>query len=104
MFKHAFGLALMLCLSGASSVLSAQSLGRIDFPTSGKPAAQAHFVKGVLLLHSFEFDDAGDRDIANVPFEHGCRSLVSEDVLSTGTVSKPVTEAHVGLGSPGGLC
>jgi tetratricopeptide (TPR) repeat protein len=60
MFKHAFGLALILCLSGASSVLSAQSLGRIDFPTSGKPAAQAHFVKGVLLLHSFEFDDAAE--------------------------------------------
>jgi tetratricopeptide (TPR) repeat protein len=61
MFKLAFGLALMLCLSGASSSpASAQSLGRIDFPTSGKAAAQPHFVKGVLLLHSFEFDDAAE--------------------------------------------
>jgi len=33
-------------------------LGRITFPNSGSPAAQAPFVKGVLLLHSFEYDDA----------------------------------------------
>jgi tetratricopeptide (TPR) repeat protein len=34
------------------------TLGKIDFPTSGAPAAQKHFVEGVLYLHSFEFDDA----------------------------------------------
>jgi len=42
-------------------VLSAQtnpSLGRISFPTSGSSPAQAPFVRGVLLLHSFEYDDA----------------------------------------------
>ncbi len=33
-------------------------LGRIDFPTSGFAAAQPAFLKGVLLLHSFEYDDA----------------------------------------------
>lgn len=33
-------------------------LGRIDFPTSGPPEAQKHFLRGVLLLHSFEYDDA----------------------------------------------
>jgi tetratricopeptide (TPR) repeat protein len=33
-------------------------LGRIAFPTSGAPTAQAAFVRGVLLLHSFEYDDA----------------------------------------------
>src|SRR5262245_65213225 len=44
--------------------LSAQSapapppLGRISFPTSGSPRAQQSFVRGVLLLHSFEYDDA----------------------------------------------
>ncbi|HEX2442359.1 MAG TPA: hypothetical protein VHJ77_00320, partial [Vicinamibacterales bacterium] len=36
----------------------AQSLGRIDFPTSGSPAAQPLFVRGVLALHNFEYDDA----------------------------------------------
>lgn len=35
-----------------------QGLGRIDFPTSGTPAAQARFERGVLYLHSFEYDDA----------------------------------------------
>jgi hypothetical protein len=33
-------------------------LGRIAFPTSGSAQAQPAFVRGVLLLHSFEFDDA----------------------------------------------
>ena len=33
-------------------------LGTIDFPTSGAEAAQDAFMEGVLLLHSFEFDDA----------------------------------------------
>jgi tetratricopeptide (TPR) repeat protein len=47
-------------------VLSAQapaprpSLGRISFPNSGAAAAQAPFIRGVLLLHSFEYDDAID--------------------------------------------
>jgi tetratricopeptide (TPR) repeat protein len=42
--------------------LQAQSpgLGRISFPTSGSPAAQPLFIRGVLLLHSFEYDDAID--------------------------------------------
>ena len=35
-----------------------QELGSIDFPTSGSAAAQPHFIKGVLLMHSFEYDDA----------------------------------------------
>jgi tetratricopeptide (TPR) repeat protein len=34
------------------------SLGEIHFPTSGAPAAQPDFERGVLLLHSFEYDDA----------------------------------------------
>ncbi|MGB7069573.1 MAG: tetratricopeptide repeat protein [Pyrinomonadaceae bacterium] len=33
-------------------------LGEISFPTSGTAEAQAHFVRGVLLLHSFEYDRA----------------------------------------------
>ena len=35
-------------------------LGRIDFPTSGAPEAQEHFIRGALLLHSFEYDDAAE--------------------------------------------
>lgn len=33
-------------------------LGTIHFPNSGKPAAQADFIRGVALLHSFEYLDA----------------------------------------------
>jgi len=35
-----------------------EELGRIDFPTSGSAEAQKRFLRGALLLHSFEFDDA----------------------------------------------
>jgi tetratricopeptide (TPR) repeat protein len=38
--------------------LSPQPLGRISFPTSGSAQAQPLFVRGVLFLHSFEYDDA----------------------------------------------
>lgn len=30
----------------------------IDFPTSGKPEAQEHFIKGVWLLHNFDYNRA----------------------------------------------
>jgi hypothetical protein len=33
-------------------------LGTITFPTSGSAAAQPHFVRGVLFMHSFEYDSA----------------------------------------------
>jgi tetratricopeptide (TPR) repeat protein len=33
-------------------------LGTIDFPNSGAPAARAPFIRGVLLLHSFEYGPA----------------------------------------------
>jgi tetratricopeptide (TPR) repeat protein len=36
----------------------APRLGRIAFPTSGSAPAQPAFLRGVLLLHSFEYDDA----------------------------------------------
>ena len=55
-----------LLIAAAAAALSAQAppspssnkLGRIDFSTSGTPDAQAHFLTGALLLHSFEFEDA----------------------------------------------
>ena len=52
--------ALGLALSCVSSAALAQSprLGTIDFPTSGPPAAQVHFVRGALFLHSFEYGSA----------------------------------------------
>src|SRR5947207_1398665 len=49
--------ALLFCLR-SSGQTHASSLGRISFPNSGSAAAQPPFVRGVLLLHSFEYDDA----------------------------------------------
>jgi len=45
---------------GTPTVTDAQqrALGTIDFPNSGSQSAQQPFVEGVLLLHSFEFEDA----------------------------------------------
>src|SRR5262245_33384626 len=44
-----------LCL--VPRLLAAQ-LGTVRFPNSGSPAAQADFLKGVALLHSFVYDQA----------------------------------------------
>jgi tetratricopeptide (TPR) repeat protein len=38
----------------------ASDLGKIEFPTSGSAAAQKHFLRGALLLHSFEYEDAAE--------------------------------------------
>ena len=42
----------------ARPVAAQDKLGTISFPTSGSKAAQADFIRGVLLLHSFEYQDA----------------------------------------------
>ncbi len=56
-----FPLALLAVVSwGGYPYVSAAQLGRLDFPTSAGPEAQAEFVRGMLLLHSFEYDDAAE--------------------------------------------
>ena len=51
---------ILIALIFLTNLVSAQpeDLGTIRFPTSGSPAAQEEFLKGVLLLHSFEYEDA----------------------------------------------
>jgi tetratricopeptide (TPR) repeat protein len=44
--------------SPTPSTPPATGLGELDFPTSGAPGAQPAFLRGVLLLHSFEYEDA----------------------------------------------
>ncbi len=46
--------------AAVSSISPGADLGRIDFPTSGSPAAQERFLRGALLLHSFEYEDAAE--------------------------------------------
>lgn len=43
-----------------SAPLAAQQLGTINFPTSAPATAQAPFVRGVLFLHSFEYESAAN--------------------------------------------
>jgi len=59
-------LVLLAALTLASLNVRAQQaeLGSIDFPTSGAAAAQPAFLKGVLLMHSFEYDDAKEAFVA----------------------------------------
>ena len=47
---------MLLLAAGASG----QDLGETAFSNSGAPEAQAPFLRGLLLLHSFEYDDARD--------------------------------------------
>ena len=49
---------LHLALTFSLQAQPAAGLGRIAFPTSGPAEAQKHFIRGVLLLHSFEYKPA----------------------------------------------
>ncbi|MFZ1699874.1 MAG: hypothetical protein WBO10_15610 [Pyrinomonadaceae bacterium] len=42
----------------AKTISADANLGEINFPTSGPADAQKHFIRGVLLLHSFEYGSA----------------------------------------------
>lgn len=65
-------LSAALAMVLVSSALSAQErhshppspglkLGTVNFPNSGKPAAQESFLRGVALLHSFEYEEAAEQ-------------------------------------------
>ena len=58
--RRAFFFAAALAFSFAASGQPAGDLGHSDFRTSGSPGAQKHFLRGALLLHSFEFGDAAE--------------------------------------------
>ena len=53
-------LVLLLATTPLTATAGESDLGKIHFPTSGSPEAQEHFLRGALLLHSFEYDDARD--------------------------------------------
>ena len=53
-------LVLLLAITPLAATAGESELGKIHFPTSGSPEAQEHFLRGALLLHSFEYDDARD--------------------------------------------
>ena len=43
------------------SAASSLKLGTVHFPNSGKPAAQEAFLRGIALLHSFEYEEAAEQ-------------------------------------------
>ena len=47
----------LLCV-GATAEAQFDSVGALDFPTSGSPEAQEHFLRGVAILHSFGWKQA----------------------------------------------
>ena len=49
---------ILLALAIAAPLMAGSKLGVIDFPNSGSAAAQEPFLRGVLLMHNFEYDDA----------------------------------------------
>jgi hypothetical protein len=63
MYKPAVSLALIasvLALLATAPRAQVPQLGTVDFPTSGTPQAQEHFLRGVAALHSFWYPVALD--------------------------------------------
>ncbi|MCY4508317.1 MAG: hypothetical protein OXG35_15380, partial [Acidobacteria bacterium] len=58
--KRLFIVAVALALLAGGSTAQAQfeSVGSLDFPTSGSSEAQQHFLRGVAILHSFGWKQA----------------------------------------------
>lgn len=52
--------ALGLALTALATPAATQTLGRIAFPNSGAADAQAPFLRGVMLMHSFEYTRAAE--------------------------------------------
>jgi tetratricopeptide (TPR) repeat protein len=44
----------------ATAIGQEARLGKVDFPTSGSPEAQGHFLRGLAALHSFWYEEAAD--------------------------------------------
>jgi tetratricopeptide (TPR) repeat protein len=42
----------------STATAQTSQLGKVDFPTSGSPAAQTHFLRGLAALHSFWYEEA----------------------------------------------
>lgn len=64
-------LASLFAVLTLTAVAQERNLGHIDFPTSGSPEAQKHFIQGVLLLHSFEYADSKEEFQAASKLEPG---------------------------------
>lgn len=50
----------IICSCSSGNKQTTDKLGEINFTVTGKPEAQPAFKKGLLFLHSFEYDDAAE--------------------------------------------
>src|SRR5262245_56759097 len=50
--------SLLLIATARISPAQTSQLGKVDFPTSGSPKAQALFLRGLAALHSFWYEEA----------------------------------------------
>ena len=64
-------------------------LGVLDFPNSGAEIAQEHFERAVMLLHSFEFDDARDAFIRAQVLDAGFAMAIWGEAM---TLNHPLWE------------
>ncbi len=60
MLKKTAVLLSALWITSSAGWATPNDLGSTNFPTSGSPEAQEHFLEGLLALHSFEYRDARD--------------------------------------------
>src|SRR5688572_12626985 len=51
-------LAVCLLIITTTAFAQTSELGKVEFPTSGSPQAQAHFLRGLAALHSFWYEEA----------------------------------------------
>jgi len=56
--SYAFFLSIIIILLPFEANAQNNLLGKIEFPNSGAPEAQADFMQGMLFLHNFEYEDA----------------------------------------------
>ena len=62
----------MLAIWAPGLTGQSEGLGMVSFPNSGVAEAQPAFLRGVLLLHNFEYEDAA----AQLPELEEARALV----------------------------
>lgn len=51
---------ILICVLAIGVTTQESQLGRVEFPTSGSPQAQAHFLRGLAALHSFWYEEAAE--------------------------------------------
>jgi tetratricopeptide (TPR) repeat protein len=80
--------ALALCPAWAQSPAKAPELGVVSFPTSCDPAVQAAFERGVAMLHSFWFAQAGRTFRGVLERDPGC--AIAAWGIATNLIGNPL--------------